>query len=100
MPPAEIEATANWNAIKFVAMGVIVAFLAGCAVAVPLRPLATSSQNSGDGHLSCSADRKCSNGSTDHRVAYRSKTVRDTTIISQDDPPDFILDSDDQDAVR
>ena len=49
-------------------MGVTVALLAGCAVAVPLRPLATSSQNSGDGHLSCSADRKCSNGSTDHRL--------------------------------
>jgi hypothetical protein len=100
MPPGEIEAAANWNAIKFVAIGVTVALLAGCAVAVPLRPLATSSQNSRDGHLSCSADRKCSNVSTDHLVTIRSKILRDTKVISQNDPPHFIVDSGDHGAAH
>jgi hypothetical protein len=87
--------------MKFATAAAAMALLSGCAVAVPLRPLATSSQYGRDGHLACSADRKCSNASTEHRLAYRSThSLQDSKVTSQEDPPSFILNSADQDAVR
>jgi hypothetical protein len=63
------------------------AVLASCAVAVPLPPLATSSQDSRNRDFACTGSSKCRNG---HQVAYRrSQPVGGGKI--DDDPPDFIL---------
>ena len=35
----------NWNTLKLAAAAAGISVLAGCAVAVPLRPLATASQD-------------------------------------------------------
>jgi hypothetical protein len=95
---SEREASVNRNTMKFAAAAAAMAVLAGCAVSVPLRPLATSFQNSRDGDFTCTADPKCPNGTTDHRVAYRrSQPVGGGKI--DDDPPDFILNSGDQDGT-
>ena len=79
--------------MKFAAAAAAMAVLAGCAVAVPLRPLATSFQNSRDGDFACRAGTKCPNGITDHRVACRrSQPIGGGKI--DDDPPNFIGDQD------
>ena len=88
---SESETSANRSITRFVAAAIAMAVLAGCAIAVPLRPLATSLQNSRDRDLACRAGSKCSNATTDDRVAYhRSRPVRSDKI--DDDPPNFIRD--------
>ena len=84
---SESEASTNRHIMKFAAAAVAMAVLAGCAIAVPLRPLATSSQSSRDRDLA-----------RDDRVAYhRSQPVRRDKI---DDPPDFIRDQDGTPPIR
>jgi hypothetical protein len=95
---SESEASVNRNIVKFAAAAATMAVLAGCAVAVPLRPLATFSQDSRDGDFACTADPKCPNRSTDRRVtSRRSQPVGGGKI--GDDSPDFILNSADQDGM-
>jgi hypothetical protein len=63
---SELKASGNWNIMKFAAATAAMALLAGCAVAVPLRPLTTFSQDSRD--VACTGNSKCRNG---NQVAYR-----------------------------
>src|SRR5262249_13150411 len=93
----ELQKYANWKTINLVAAATAVAVLAGCAIAVPLRPLSTPSQNSSKGDTTCTVKPRCPNGNTDHRVAYRRS--QPLTGKLADDPPDFILNSADQDAT-
>src|SRR5262245_34807627 len=93
----ESKEYANWKTMSFTAAATAMAVLAGCAIAVPLRPLSTSSQNSGHGDTACTVKPRCANGSTDNRVAYRPS--RPITGKLDDDPPDFILNSADQDGT-
>jgi hypothetical protein len=95
---SELEEYANWKTMKFAAAAAAMAVLAGCAVAVPLRPLATSSQNNRNDDFACTANPRCPNGSTDHRVAYRRS--QPVSGKFDDDPPDFILNSGDQDSTQ
>jgi hypothetical protein len=89
----------NWKTMSFAAAATAVAVLAGCAIAVPLRPLSTSSQKSSNGDTTCTVKPRCSNGSADHRVAYRRS--QPVTGKLDNDPPDFILNSADQeDTLR
>jgi hypothetical protein len=91
---SEPEAYANRKTIKFAGVAAAMALLAGCAVAVPLRPLATYSQSTGNGDFACTANPRCPNGSTDHRVDYRRS--QPVSGKFDDGPPDFILNSGDQ----
>jgi hypothetical protein len=96
---SEAETSAHRNIMKFAAAAAAMAVLAGCAVAVPLRPLVASSQNSHERDFACRDGPKCLNGITDHRVAYRrSQPVGDGKI--DDDPPDFIGDQDGTPPIR
>ncbi len=95
---SETEASGNRNIMKLVAAAAAMAVLAGCAVAVPLPPLATSLQDSRDGNIACKAGSKCSNGTTNRRIAYgRSRPVGGGKIGEV--PPDFILNSAGQDST-
>ena len=68
---------AKIRVVRFAALAAVISTLAGCAVAVPLRPLPTSS----DG-LACTASSRCPNATTSRPVAHRpSQPVRDQ------DPP-------------
>jgi hypothetical protein len=58
--------SANRNTTKLAAAAAAMTLLSGCAMAMPLRPLATSSQDSRDRDFYCRADPKCS-----HRGAER-----------------------------
>jgi hypothetical protein len=90
------ESCVNRNIIKFAAAATALAVLAGCAIAMPLRPLATSSEDSRDRDFACRVPHpKCSNGSKNRRVVYRSSQPVDSGKIDED-PPDFILNSADQ----
>jgi hypothetical protein len=63
------------NAMKFVAIAGVMAFLAGCAVAVPLRLTDT---HGGDTTCTANFDRKCFDSSTDGRNArHRVSTAGD-----------------------
>jgi hypothetical protein len=57
--------------------------LAGCAVAVPLRPLTAASQES-RGRVRCTANSKCANAITAHPQPVGGGSIAE-------DPPDFIL---------
>jgi hypothetical protein len=95
MLDSEPKASGNRNIMKFVAAATAMAVLASCAVAVPLPPLATSSQDSRNRDFACTDGSKCRNG---HQIAYRrSQPVGSSKI--DDDPPDFILKSGGQDAT-
>lgn len=83
------EASANWNTLKFAAAVVGISVLSGCAVTVPLRPLATASQDGRDRNFACTANSKCPNAITSQRNSHRSQPVGGGHIA--DDPPDFIL---------
>jgi hypothetical protein len=86
------EASANWNTLKLAAAAAGISVLAGCAVAVPLRPLATTSQDGRDRDFACTTNSKCPNSITSHqRTSRRSQPVGGGSIA--DDPPDFILNS-------
>ena len=81
----EVEAFANRYIMNLAAASAALAVLAGCAIAVPLRPLAMSSHDS----RACPPDPHCAKASTDPRVVFRrSQPVRGSKI--EDDPPDFI----------
>jgi hypothetical protein len=89
------QAPGSRNIMKFAAAATAVAVLTGCAVSMPLRPLATSSQISPEGRFGCKAGSKCPNQTMNHRVAFRhSQPARAAKI--DDDPPDFILNGGDQ----
>jgi hypothetical protein len=86
------EAPAHWNTLKLAVGAALVSVLAGCAVAVPLRPLVTASQDRRDRDVDCTASSKCPNATTSHRRTSRpSQPVAGGSIA--DDPPDFILNS-------
>jgi len=70
--------------------------LSGCAIAVPLRPLA-SSQDSRDRDFYCRVDPKCSHKSAEGRIAYRRPQPVDGRQIH--DPPDFILNGGEQEGT-
>jgi hypothetical protein len=90
MPHPEVGAFANLCIMKLAAVSAALAMLGGCAIVVPLRPLAMSSQ-AGHNNASCTVDPKCPNASTDRRIAHRqSPPVRGKI---EDDPPDFIVNS-------
>jgi hypothetical protein len=86
------QASAHWNALKLAAAATAVAVLAGCAVAVPLRPLTTTSQDGRDRDFACRANSRCFNAITSlPRTSRRSQPVGGGNVV--DDPPDFILNS-------
>ena len=91
---SEPKASGNRNIMKFAAATAAMALLAGCAVAVPLRPLTTFSQDSRD--VACTGNSKCRNG---NQVAYRRSQPVGVGKID-DDPPNFILNNGDQDGTQ
>jgi hypothetical protein len=90
---SEPKASGNRNIMKFASATAAMALLAGCAVAVPLPPLTTFSQDSR--HLVCTGSSKCRNG---NQVAYRRSQPVGVSKID-DDPPNFILNNGDQDGT-
>ena len=56
---SEIEEYASWKSMKCAAALAAMAVLGSCAVAVPLRPLATSSHSSLDDDFACTANPRC-----------------------------------------
>ena len=92
---SEPGASVNRNAMKFAAAAAAMVVLTGCAISMPLRPLATAPQDSRDNDFACRTHAICRDGSTGHRVAYRgSQPINGGKI--DDDPPDFISNSGDQ----
>jgi hypothetical protein len=89
--------SANRNITKLAAAVAAMTVLAGCATAVPLRPSATSSQDSRDRDFYCRADPKCSHRSAERRIAYRRSQPVDGGQIH--DPPDFILNGGEQEGT-
>jgi hypothetical protein len=85
------EASVSCNIMKFAAAAAAMALLGSCAVAVPLRPLAISSQDSRDRDFACAIDSKCPRT---HRVASRRSQPVGSGKLELD-PPDFILHSQD-----
>ena len=84
---SDLEAPDSPSILKFAAAAAAMIILAGCAVTMPLPPLATSSRES---HFACRAGSKCPNETKNPRVATRgSKPIDDSRI--DDDPPDFIV---------
>jgi hypothetical protein len=95
---SELEESANWMIMKFVGVSAAMSVLASCAVAMPLRPLATSPHGRGEGDLTCTADSRCSKSNSDRQAAYR----RLQPVVGgkiDDDPPDFILNSGDKERT-
>jgi hypothetical protein len=90
---SEPKGSGNRNIMNFTAATASMALLAGCAVAVPLPPLTTFSQDSR--HLVCTGSSKCRNG---NQVAYRRSQPVGVSKID-DDPPIFILNNGDQDGT-
>ena len=80
------EASASSITLKLAILVAEAIMLAGCAVAVPLRPLTTASQDS-RGRVACTANSKCANAIT--AQLRPSQPVGAGSIA--DDPPDFIL---------
>ena len=93
MRNSEFKVSGNRNIMKFAAATAVAALLAGCAVAVPLPPLTTFSQDSR--HLACTGTSKCRHG---NQVAYRGAQPAGGSKID-DDPPDFIRNDVDQDGT-
>lgn len=89
------EASANWNTLKLAVGAALLAILAGCAIAVPLRPLTIASQDRRDRDLGCAASSKCPSANTSHRPTSRPSQAVAGGNIGEDDPPDFILNSPD-----
>jgi len=94
----EIEEYASWRTMKCAAALAAMAVLAGCAVAVPLRPLLTSSQSSLDGDVACTANPKCPNGRNHGRIAYHR--LQPVSGKFDDGPPDFIAKNEDEEDMR
>lgn len=77
MPHEQAAAPANWNAMKFVAIAVAMASLAGCAVTMPLREIAPSGYvlaGPPDGDVTCTTD-ECFDRNADDEVAYRDAPI-------------------------
>jgi hypothetical protein len=92
------EASANWNILRLATAAAGISVLAGCAVAMPLRPLATASQDGRRHDFACTPSSKCPNANTSHqRTPHRSQPVGGGNIA--DDPPDFIVKGE-QDMLR
>jgi hypothetical protein len=85
------EASANWNFLKLAVGATLLAVLAGCAVAMPLRPLTMASQDRRDRDLGCAASSECPNATTRHRRTSRPSQTVAGGNIAEHDPPDFIL---------
>jgi hypothetical protein len=86
---ARPEASASSNMLKLAILLAEAIVLAGCAVAVPLRPLTTASQDRRD-RVACTANSKCANAIAAHRhPSHGSQPVGGSSIAH--DPPDFIL---------
>jgi|SRR5262245_1573850 len=84
------EASVDRTILKLGAAAAAMAVLAGCAIAVPLRPLATASQDSRDRNFACTANSKCPHAITGpKRNSQGTQLFRGGNI--DDDPPDFIL---------
>ena len=81
--------SANRNTTKLAVAAAAMTLLSGCAMAMPLRPLATSSQDSRDRDFYCRADPKCSHRGAARRIAYQRSQPVDGGQIH--DPPDFNL---------
>jgi hypothetical protein len=89
-----IEAPGSPSIMKFAAVAAAMTVLAGCAVAMPFPPLATSVQDGHEWHRACRVGFKCYETSNS-RVAYRpSKPTNDSKV--NDDPPDFIVNGGEQ----
>jgi hypothetical protein len=97
MPHSVPRTFANRNTTKLAAAAAAMTMLSGCAMAVPLRPLATSSQDSRDREFYCRADPKCSHKSAERRIAYRRSQPIDGGQIY--DPPHFILNGGEQEGT-
>ena len=83
----------TWNTLKFAAAATAMAVLAGCAITIPLRPLTTASQHSRDRDVACTANSNCPNAIKSHRrISHHSQQPLGAGNIA-DDPPDFILNS-------
>jgi hypothetical protein len=89
--------SANRNITKLAAAVAAVTVLAGCAIAVLLRPLGTSSQDNRDREFYCRADPRCSDKSAGRRIAYQRSQPVDGGQIH--DPPDFILNRGEQEST-
>jgi hypothetical protein len=84
------EASTDRAILKLGAAAAAMAVLAGCAIAVPLRPLATASQDSRDRNFACTTNSKCPHAITGpKRNSHGTQLIRGGNI--DDDPPDFIL---------
>ena len=71
--------SANRNTAKLAAAAAAMTLLFGCAMAMPLRPLATSSQDSRDRDFYCRADPKCS---LDELLPWAWATSRKTNRLA------------------
>ena len=89
--------SANQNTTKLAAAAAAMTLLSGCAMAMPLRPLATSSQDSRDRDFYCRADPKCSHRGAERLIAYQRSQPVDGGQIH--DPPDFILKGGEQEGT-
>ena len=87
---SRLEVFANWNTLKFAAVAAGVFLLSGCAVAVPLRSVATASQDGRDRNFACTANSKCPYAITGPRGNSHGTQLFSGGNI-EDDPPDFIL---------
>jgi hypothetical protein len=83
------EASASSITLKLAILVAEAIMLAGCAVAVPLRPLTTASQDSRD-RVPCTANSKCANTIAAHRRPSRASQPVGGGSIAEE-PPDFIL---------
>jgi hypothetical protein len=89
---SQSDSSVTWNTLKFAATATAMAILAGCVVAVPLRPLTTASQHSHDRDVACTVNSNCPNAIKSHRRISRHLQPSGDGNIA-DDPPDFILNS-------
>ena len=97
MPHSVPRTFANRNTTKLATAAAAMTLLSACAMAVHLRPLATSSQDSRDREFYCRADPKCSHRSAERRIAYRRSQPIDGGQVH--DPPDFILNGGEQEGT-
>jgi hypothetical protein len=89
--------SANRDTAKLAAAAAAMTVLAGCAMAVPLHPSATSFQDSRDRDFYCRADPKCSHRGAERWIAYQRSQPVDGGQIH--DPPDFILNGGEQEGT-
>ena len=83
------ETSANRKIVKIAVALIAGAMLAGCAIAVPLPPLATTFRSSHSGDVACKVGSNCPMGtSSPHRVDRRSQPTSPGKMV--EDPPDFI----------